>query len=308
MSNKTILHPSLPEFETWTGEQVSRYAHGKTLIFAPGGTSRWYFLTYGDFHRGYREPAQFMEYSLRTRRRIVELVGLMCNDGISTVLVVAHMPEEQTRDQDYNKNLMGIYQLLVDEMAQELYDEFDLRVLFRGGWNSLARLSAADVLLQFDQIEHMTAHRERCLIWLAPDHDPIPQSLTSLVTTSLQNTGQLPDRAALCEAYYGRPIQHVDIFLSNNKPSVKNMMAPLLTLGDLYFTVAPSLCMDQQQWRRILYDHLFARQRYYRDYTSLSAQAVDDMRSFYTTNQQAVLGVGRFDELTQTWRPEPFCR
>jgi hypothetical protein len=298
--------PSLTDFETWTTEDLLPFTQDKTVVFAPGGTSRWYFLEHGDVRVGYGETEQFRDYSHRARRRIVEQVGLMSSDGIGTVLVVAHMPEEQTRDAAYNENLTEIYRLLIDERAQELYAEFRLHVLFRGGWrDSLELLGSADVVEQFDMLERQTARYERCMVWLAPDEDVIPRSLTPLVADSLQKTGRLPDRATLCEAYYGRPIQHVDIFLSNNKPSVKNMMPPMLTLGDLYFTVAPSLYMGQRQWRHILYDHLFARRKYYREYTKLSSEAVEDMRTFYTANQEIALGVGAFHELSQTWRPVP---
>ena len=95
----------------------------------------------------------------------------------------------------------------------------------------------------------------------------------------------------------------MDIFLSNNKLSVKNMQPPLLTMGDMYFTVAPSLFMERRQWRHILYDYLFARRRYYRDYTKLSPEARDDMQEFYTLNRDVTLGVGTYHELSQTWRP-----
>lgn len=301
-SNHT--YPSMTDFEAWPPEKVRSFAHGKTVAYAPGGTSRWYFLKYGNMRTGYDEAERFREYSRRARRRIVEQVGMMCADGVGTVLVVAHMPEEQTRDEAYNKNLVGIYQLMVDETAQELYEEFGLHVLFRGGWrDSLEQLDSADVIEQFDRVEQQTAHHEQCMIWLASEPDVIPQSLTALVADSLQKTSRLPDRGTLCTAYYGRPIQHVDIFLSNNKLSVKNMQPPLLTLGDLYFTVAPSLFTGKRQWRQILYDHLFARKQYYRDYTQLSTEAVDDMRAFYSANQDVALGVGAYHELSQTWRP-----
>lgn len=297
--------PSPDDFQNWLPGQVASWAGGKTLVFAPGGTSRWYFLEYGDTRVGYGERDQFLDYGRRAVRRTVELLDMIFRDGISTIFVVGNTPEQDTRNLEYTNNLAWSYGVIADETSQDLYAKYDIGVLFRGAWEqSLARLGASgDILASFREVEAKTAHRERWMIWLAYDNAPIPQSLAPLVADSIQKTGMLPDRATLCQAYYGRPLQYADIFLSNNKPSTKHMCPPLMVLGDLYFTVNPSYYMDQWQWRHILYDHLFARRRHYRDYKTFKPDVMDEMRSFYAANQGVTLGVGTHHAISQTWRP-----
>ena len=107
----------------------------------------------------------------------------------------------------------------------------------------------------------------------------------------------------LAEAYYGRSVQHADIFISQNKPSLTSQVPPLLTLGDVYFTVAPSYYMDFDKWRRIIYDHLFARKRNTRDYADMEPATLEELSKFYQTNLGTVMGLGTYHETSQTWRP-----
>lgn len=297
--------PTRDEFLGWPAERIRPLTAGQTVVFAPGGTSRWYFLEYGDTRVGYGGVEQFTAYGRHAVRRTAEIAGMMAADGIDNVFVVGHMPGQDSRDPDYNRNLAWAYHVLVDEVAREVYDAHNLGVVFRGGWQqAFEHIGAADMIAACAALEADTADRNAWLIWLTDDEGPIPPSLAPMVAEHLQQTGEFPGRAALAEAYYGRPFAHVDIFLSNNKLSVKDMCPPLMTLGDLYFSVSPSYFMGQRQWRRILYDHLFARRRHYRDYTSLTAETVAELRAFYAEQQDVIMGVGTYHADSQTWRPD----
>jgi hypothetical protein len=276
----------------------------KTLIFSPGGSSRWYFLEYGDASLGYEQAAQFGDYSRRLLRRILELANMMFADGLRTILVVGVTPKQSNRDDNYNRNLAQALELLADADAQELYAHYQMGVLFRGGWQrAFEQLGVTHLLGQCKELERQTApRRERWLIWVTED-DPLPPELAPLLVETLEKSGRLPDRAALCEAYYGRSLEHADIFIGNNKPAVEGQLPPLMTVGDLYFTVNMSLYMDHRQWRSILYDHLFARRGHYRDYTAMDRQTLEELRSFYKAHQGITLGVGTHHAPSQTWRP-----
>ncbi len=303
--------PTVPlpaEFATWPEAAVRPLTQGKTVVFAPGGTSRWYFLEHGgsDTQAGYGASERFRDYGRRALSRIVELVDVMLNDGVGTVLVVGFVPGQDARDENYNRNLSWAFEVLVDEQAQELYARYQLSVLFRGGWKSIFdRVGASALPEKCQELERRTAseHPDRSLIWLTSDEAVIPDSLIPLVIDSLERTGALPGRAALSTAYYGRDIQQVDILIGNNKPSVEGLAPPLLTLGDAYFTVSPTLYMDRALWRSMLYDHLFARRGNFRDYTKIQPSAMQEMKAYYQANREAVLGLGSRHAPTQTWRP-----
>jgi hypothetical protein len=140
------------------------------------------------------------------------------------------------------------------------------------------------------------------LVWVTDD-EPNPHALVPLVNKALEETGEMPARSALCEAYYGRGLTHADIFIGNNKPTIEGQLPPLLTLGDLYFTVNPSYYVDRPQWRTILYDHLFARRSRYRDWAAIGPEHMEEMGEFYRANQGVTLGVGHHHAPSQTWRP-----
>jgi hypothetical protein len=303
--NDTDPSPSLAEFESWPLERVGPLVRDRTVIFSPGGSSRWYFLEHGEASVGYDQTEQFRDYSLHTLDRILELVNMMFADGIQTVLVIGATPKQIDRTAEYKKNLAWAFELLVKEDAQILYEQYQMGVLFRGGWQRMfERLGTTHLLEHYYELERQTAlQRERWLIWVTED-DPIPRSLVPLIIETFETTGQVPDRATLCQAYYGRPLEHADIFISNNKPTVEGQLPPLLTVGDLYFTVNLCFHLDRPQWRGILYDHLFARRGHYRDYTAMAPGALEELRAFYKANQGVTLGVGMHHAPSRTWRPK----
>jgi hypothetical protein len=213
-------------------------------------------------------------------------------------------PKQSNRGPEYDQYMGWSTRFLIEEKACELYDRYQMGVLFRGSWKiMLEKFKTPDTLQRFRDVEQQTTpSRDHWLVWTIED-DPIPDSLAPLVSQTIQNTGHMPDRAALCQAYYGRPVQHADLFISNNKPSIEAQVPPLLTVGDLYFTVSPSLYLDRRQWRGILYDHVFARRGHQRDYTALGDGVMDGLRDFYKAEQGVTLGVGSYHAPSQTWRP-----
>lgn len=307
MSEHTPSLPSCEEFTAWPDDQVDALAHGKTVVLASGGSSRWYFLEHGNTQQGYAQTEQFKDYGLKGARRIIEQASMMLDDGIRTVFAPGFAGGQGERNAEYVENLKWAYEVLIGEYAEQLYNEHNIGVKFRGGWQQLFdRLGANDLSERYAALEARTiAKSDRWLVWFVAE-DLIPQSMMPQVTEYVAEHGTLPERTELAEQYYGRPLDSVDIFISNNKFAVNGMCPPLLTLANLYFTVSPSFYMDKKQWRRILYDYLFMRRGHYRDYTKLTPEAVQDMRSFYQANRGVTMGVGRYHQPSQTWRPTPF--
>jgi hypothetical protein len=296
--------PTLAEFQKWSHHAVQSVAQGKTVVLAPGGTSRWYFLEHGDPKAGYADSEQFREYGRRVIQRVVEIADMLFEDGVRTLFVMSWGVGQTVRGAEYLENVSWAYEMLADEVSQELYTQYNIGVLFRGQWGRLfERFKSPDLSVHFREVEEATAwQRERWLIWYVED-ELIPERVVPLAVRGLQEEGRIPDRETLCGAYYGRPVYHIDIFIGNNKPNIAGMIPPLTTVGDAYFTVSPSLYMDQRLWRHILYDHVFARARLHREWQALKAGDVDEMRAFYRRNRDLALGIGYHHALSQTWRP-----
>lgn len=296
--------PTFEEFLAWSGEQVAPYMREKVVLFSPGGSSRWYFHHYGDPAKGYDDPAIFLDYSQRGLYRSVEIANMMFDDGIRTVFLVAIMPAQLDRSQAYSQNLARSIQLLADDEAEALYAQYGIGVRFRGKWDVFfEQLGNAGFWRRCQELEARSiANCSRWLIWTVQE-DFLPSALAPLIRASLEAQGTLPDQKTLAEAYYGRPLTQIDLYIGHNKPSLTNQIPPLLSVGDLYFTATPSYDLDQYKWRLILYDHLFSRKGNYRDYTKIESSAMEDFGQYYEANQDLIIGVGMYHAPTQTWRP-----
>lgn len=229
----------------------------------------------------------------------------MFQDGVRTVFIVGFVPGQDARTEDYNRNVARSFDRLVDASARDLYQQHQIGVLFRGGWEEVFERSGRRELAEAcADLEQTAPQSDRRLIWLASEAAVVPRSMLLLLMRHFESTGEILDRHTLCHAYYGRPIEHVDIFIGHNKTSMFGLMPPLMTVGDVYFTVNPSYYMDRRQWRSILYDHCFARGKHYRDYARIDPAAFEELRQFYESVQGMTIGVGERHEATQSWRPK----
>ncbi|MCB9460354.1 MAG: hypothetical protein H6670_11950 [Anaerolineaceae bacterium] len=296
-------YPTEAEFLTWEHDAVRPHTTNKSVIFSPGGSSRWYFLEYGNMQEGYFQPDRFMAYSKAVFKRIVEIASMMMADGVKNVFIIAITPKISERTPEYRQFVADSLRLMADQEAQLLYAEASIRVGFKGRWQEiLDAYEIPEVYNAFTDAETATADGEHNLFWCTQE-DPIPAPLTPFVQEYLQTNNRLPNQSELCEAYYGETVTHADMFISNNKPSVTGQVPPLLSVGDLYFTMSPCLYLNQSDWRRVLYDHVFARRVTYRDYRKITEDSVNNLKNYYDNNRGKVIGVGAFHPDTQTWRP-----
>ena len=297
--------PEWNEFRDWSPAAVQKALDkDKSVVFAPGGTSRWYFVYHGDIRQGYTQSDQFADYARRSMLRVLEIASMMFADGISTVLAMVYVPAMTRRDEEYVSNLSWVYEVMVGDEARQRYDHDRISVKFRGDWDrTLEIVGSADLSGYFEEVEQGTAGRKHQFIWLTEETELIPQQLVDMVAREIAQTGRFPDRASLSAAYYGFPLTEADIFIGHNKPTLGGLAPPLLVLNDLYYTVTPSLSLDQTQWRRILYDHLFSRRSWYRDYRTLDEEALQTLYDYYHDHQSIIQGVGKYDPETQIWSP-----
>ncbi len=297
--------PTLPEFLQMSSQDVRQWTTGKTIVLSPGGSSRWYFLEHGDVLKGYGETDQFEHYVKQSLKRTFEITDMVMADGFQTVFIIGIMAGQTTRDETYKRNLAKSLEYMVNNVAQVYYENNDIGVMFRGQWADLFRqLDISELAKQCQTLEALTLpNREKWLIWLTYEN-PVPDKLGPVLYEGLQKQGRLPDNRTLATAYYaGRAIEHIDIYIGHNKPSLKDQIPPLTTMGDTYFTVAPTYYLDHELWRRIVYDHLFERRGIKRDYEAYSNETIDSLRSFVNAQRNRAIGLGTHHAPSQTWRP-----
>ena len=169
---------------------------------------------------------------------------------------------------------------------------------------------AADTLARFDELmERTQTHEQHVLYWGFNSERDLMTPIFSLVVQYYRDHGRMLSREEVIELVYGEPVQPVDIYVGFNRPRIANLMPPLLDhQADLYFTVGLSFDFSQRQLRSILYDHLYARRGWHRNYGELPSSAFAEMQGFYGLNREGVIGVGRRYEPGDIWHPLPQVR
>lgn len=262
----------------------------KTVAFALNGTRRWFLLENVQVEQEY-----LPDYYDVITTRLAEILAMLFEHGIHTVLLPILSPHLfDKRGEIYTKSAVGaIPYITTSQKFLEFYQKHDVCVRFYGDYEPYLDTPAfRPILEQMNRVTSQTAqNRSHRLYWGVCAHDATQTTIT-YTARHINRVGTTPTKAELITAYYGEPLEAVDIFITASKFRVFDI--PLLSNGreDLYFTVAPSPYFSKKQLRAILYDHLFHRKAKHLDYNDVHAQQWEALRRFYRTNIDQVFGVG----------------
>jgi hypothetical protein len=291
--------------------EVAELVRGRVgpVVFAAGGTTRWFMLN----HLGaWPEDLSYWPGYLREGgRRLLEILQLFFDHGLTTIFTHAIVPGQlEGKPEGYAPLALstGMERIAGDPQFRRFYREQGVRVRFYGDYRAVLEGSEHEATLrQFDAIEAATGDNERRLLYWGFNtrRDQITPFL-ELAAAWYRERGRTPTRDEVVEAYYGEPLKPVDIFIGFNRSRTAVLMPPLLgDRADLYFTVGLSFDFGEAQLRSILYDHLFARRGWHRDYGDLPEGTFERLQDFYALNRDHVLGLGRRDEDAAVWHPLP---
>jgi len=284
----------------------------KTAVFAAGGTTRWLILNY---LKGWPEDISYwQEYLKYGGQRFLEIARLFFEHGVYTLFTHAIVPGQlEGKGEGYPPLALtsGMERLAGTPEFLQFYEEYGVRVCFFGNYRDVLQGSEyARTLEHFDKVAKQTGTNDQHrLYWgFNTDKDQITPAL-ELAAQFYRDHGRAPTREEVVELYYGEPVAPVDVFISFNRTRTATLMPPLLGgQADLYFTVGLSFDFSQSQLRNILYDHLYARRGWHREYGELPDRAFSEMQAFYRLNQDAVTGIGRRYEPGAIWHPAPQVR
>jgi hypothetical protein len=200
----------------------------------------------------------------------------------------------------------GLARLANHDIFLNFYEEYGVRVGFYGDYRkTFAGTPYAYVSDLFDKItaQRRTSDQHRILFGVCAN-DPV-DTISELSVQHYVEHGHAPEKQALIQRYYGIDVPPLSFFIGFDKFCVFD--TPLITTGneDLYFTVSPSLYLNERQFREILYDHLYARRMEETDYSDLPLEDIQAMRHFYRANQGKTLGVGAIQQQGGYWYPLP---
>jgi hypothetical protein len=183
------------------------------------------------------------------------------------------------------------------------YDAYDVRVRIYGDTERYLRNTPYEpALAAYAELAQRTSsHKTYRLFFGVCAHDAT-ETVAEMGARYFEAEGRLPVRREIVTAYYGEYVKPADLFIGFDRPAAFDM--PLVATGqeDLYFTVSPSLYMNAQTLRDILYDHLYAR-RVSESYENPSTLRL--LKGFYALNHRHVLGVGKKSRDDSFWYPLP---
>ena len=289
--------------------EIVREQGPRTVVFAAGGTKRWFILNHLD---GWPTDMSYWQgYLTHAGERFLNIVQMFFDHGVHTLFTHAIVPGQlEGQGEEYISLALttGMERVAGTAEFVHFYEEYGVRVRLYGNYRQVLKGSPYEGSLDlFDKITERTkANDQHLLYWGFNSQEDQVTPILELATQYYRDHGRAPSRDQIVRLYYGEPLDPVDVYVGFNRPKIANLMPPLLeSKADLYFTVGPSFDFSLRQLRKILYDHLFARRGQHRNYSELPAEAFSEMQKFYRQNRDGVTGVGRRYEPGAVWHPLP---
>jgi adenosine tuberculosinyltransferase len=297
-------HMDRDKFLDLQAEEIAKIVRSdgsRVCVFPFNGTRRWFLLEYGRDFDG--DAAQ--NYVELTTQGYINTYRLVFDHGIDTIVAPVFGGEILNRGEEYMREIGASMDLLAKHPAFiEFYETYGIRVYFYGDYRrQLSGTPYAYICDEFDKITRKTAHHKQRRLFYGAWADDATETIAELSVKHYQAHGDIPSRQALIEQYYGEYIEKADIFIGFEKFNVFDY--PMLGWGEesLYFTVAPSLYLNERQFRNILYDYVYLRPVQDPDYFTMPAEDFETMRRFYKLNSEVTFGVGTMRG--GIWYPKP---
>ena len=269
---------------------IVRADRTKTCVFPFNGTRRWFLLEHG---REFNEETA-KNYVDLTARGYVATYKLVFDHGLDNIVAPVFGGEIFNRGEEYMREIGSNMTLFATHPAfLELYENYGVRVHFYGDYRrQLNNTPYSYICDAFDEVTRKTAHHKGRALFYGVCADDATVTVADLAIRYYQDTGKSPSRRELIEQYYGEYIEKADIFIGFEKFNVFDY--PMLGWGEesLYYTVAPSLYMDDSQLRNILYDYVYLRPVQDPDYFTMPEEDFETMRKHYGTNREVTFGIG----------------
>jgi len=250
-------------------------------------------IEYGD--KGWDDPVT--AYMDIAGKRHIEIYKLIFDHGIETLITPVIGPEILATRDAYMQKIggEGLARLATHPDVLSFYKEDGVRVRFYGEYHTHLSGTPYEYLSsQFDGLTKTTSGNNRFRLFFGAFADNLNATkvVVELAMKYYQEQGTLPTRERIVEMYYGEYVEKADIFIGFDRFTAFDY--PLLNSGeeDLYFTVAPSLYMNEEQLRSILYDHVFSRRTQEPEYNDLSSEELQSLKKYYHFSRASVMGIG----------------
>lgn len=278
---------SFEEFLSMTTEDI-RHFSPQTIIYSVSGTRRRAALAnispYGK------------EYTSWTRYQMMNCLNVIFDHGVSHVLMPMLTPSQFSEvTPSYRENL---WQWLNEGLQSKdfvLYCQSKKIKVHIPFIEYVPWLQSAHATLV-----EQTHHQEfisNLWVFIIPEHNILWQwSLNKLHDQLPEST----DKAS--QLLYGSDVPPATMYIDFGKPIVSPDLLPPFLTGKLecYWTQRPGYSLDEEQFRRILYDYAYVRKTWREDKTGRAEEAKQYRQAW---EEGPILGLG--ERLGPYWYPQP---
>lgn len=288
----------------WEIANLIAHAQPRTCVVAINGTQRWFILN-RRLIPGQDAQAGYLDAVHSASR---QLIDLLLDHGLSTLVLPVFGQDLLRRGLDYVREAMRGLMDLAGADWMRFYRAHGIQVRFYGDWRNVGD---ADLVERLEAVEQATlTHKAGLMAWgICADRADL--EIVRLAVDWANAHGCVPDHDTLVQLYYGERLPPARLFIGFGQPCAFDF--PLLDDGqcDLYFTAAPTLYLDRNSLRSILYDHLYARPER-RDYGQLTAEEWETIGRYYRLNRGEIAGVGQVGPgrlwFQRGWLPDGWVR
>lgn len=219
--------------------------------------------------------------------------------GVTTVLAIGRVPDDRgSAYQAFNRQ--ATLDLIDSPIRRSFYAEHQIRVSAAGNIRAMTvAVGIPDLAERFAELTNATAHASGPrLVYLFRGSWDTPSDEATLGYQLGLQLGRAATHAELVQAYYGFQLPQLTAYVGSGRPRQANLR-PLFLSGneDLYWSYVSPLRMGEQDWRHVIYDHLYTR----RTHSARGYPNDPDSRAQLAANITAqdghILGIGQWHPL-----------
>ncbi|MFI9825766.1 hypothetical protein ACIHFC_35970 [Streptomyces sp. NPDC052013] len=222
---------------------------------AVGGTRRAYLANGGQLN----SPAEYPRYMDWVNHQDITLLDHIFRLGARTVIRVMRFPRD--RGGTYTSVAAeALTRLISSPSRRELHARYNMSV------SVVAHTAPGECRVPPLVIDHNarsappSAAPRRLIYLLRGDWVDAGVEEARMGFSLGKTLGREPTKRELITGYYGLDIPPLAVYIGSGRPRTGNLLPPFIRGNeDLYWSQTPLLMLNGQDWRRIIFDHLWSR-------------------------------------------------
>jgi len=306
-SQRPTLHEFLNLEDKEIADLVRKRGKPKVVVLVPDNTRRT-----GIIFWKMKPDSNHFEVELfgKLSALYMKLIETIFAHGIETLFIPGLTHGNLQRGKRYVDSNINYATALILKSQEwiDFYAKHQIKVKVYGDLQLISELGYFQLVKWSRDIEKRTAHhRKHRLFWGYACS--CSQETLRLMDASIdfyRQHGRYPTREEKIKLYYGEHVDDVDIFIRPGELRDSDCQPPLISgKAQMYFPICPPTELEEDFFRKILYDYLYCRmitysKKRYAD-SDLKHTEIEALREYLTANRDAIIGLG--ERIGKFWIP-----